>query len=114
MSVGVKALGHNAKAMAATAEAAARARAEAEMQDRADASPRPNNLDFHEGFRQVNSNMFLRAVGASLGVEDEIPRARDGTVNVQLLKTQHPKLIPGLTNLYVTFELNLLALFVCL
>lgn len=108
MSVGVKALGHSAKAMAAAAEAAERARAEAEMQDRPDASPRPNNLDFHEGFRQVNSNMFLRVVGASLGVEDEVARARDGTVNVELLRTQHPKLILGLTNLYDTLKLNLL------
>ena len=97
MAVGKKALGVSAKALAAAAEATARAALEAEMADRPDASPRPNNLDFHEGFRRVGSNVFLRRVGASLGVLDE--------ADPSTIATRVPELILGPSNLYVAAEL---------
>jgi hypothetical protein len=98
MAVGVKALGKSAKNLQAGAEAEAAARLAEEMSDRPDASPRPNNLDYHEGFRRVNSNVFLRRCGASLGVVDEVPPNKDGVVDTSLLETRAPSLFPGLTN----------------
>ena len=91
MNVGVKALGHNSKKMAQEAKDEFAAAIAAEMVDRPDASPRPNNLDYHNGFQRVNSNMFLRRVGASLGVVDEVKDA-------SLVTVKGPDLIEGLTN----------------
>lgn len=98
MAVGVKALGKSAKKLQANAEAEAAAKMEAEMADRPDASPRPNNLDFHDGFRRVNSNMFLRRCGASLGVIDEVKPEKDGKIDSSVLETREPTLFPGLVN----------------
>lgn len=89
---GKHAIGHNKKALAKALEDEANAAIEAEMADRPDASPRPNNLDYHDGFRKVNSNMFLRRVGASLGVLDEtLPSA----ISQQLAITARTPQSPG-------------------